>query len=186
MRIEIAALASLTLLVAAVADAAPIELKGITPGASIASVRTTYPGFACKEQGPGAGECHYVHSVDGGIEALNTLGGANTRVWGVRYANDRIGAINVLLRSKDFDQVAAAFVEKYGKPTKRQTSKIQNRMGASFEQVELVWSIKSEVLSVVRFAGDLETMAVNLAGKEYVEREMSRHKTDAKKGAKDL
>ena len=47
------------------------------------------------------------------------------------------------LRPESFTYVAPQLINKFGKPTKIEQGVIQNRMGASFEQVEYTWIDKN-------------------------------------------
>jgi hypothetical protein len=169
----------------------PIALKQLTVGMTKDEVEKQFPGFTkncfLKALDDGRVPCMYMKPRDGEswrtpIEAMNTLADAPVKSWTIFFRDDKVSSVLVSLPTLKFDQVSAALAEKYGKPEFDEKSTVQNRMGASFDQHEMIWKRDGTVLDVRQRAGRIDDMAVRLTS----ESEMEKSKPKPKKDAKDL
>lgn len=101
--------------------------------------------------------------------AVNTKNGSCLLI-GVTYANVypksmyiriKAGGLDEVMMTivpSEFDQIAAAVVERHGKPTWSAPSTLQNGFGAKFDQLEVAWKIKDGgVISGGRYSNSTDT-----------------------------
>lgn len=70
--------------------------------------------------------------------------------------NSKVIKIVCYIGPESFDQVLSLMINKFGKPKKTENSTVQNRMGASFKQTEVYWSVENCELYLSRYAGSLK------------------------------
>jgi hypothetical protein len=75
------------------------------------------------------------------IEGLS-VAGAKTGSTIFMIKNDRLTGFTISFSRENFADIAEAFTSKYGKAQKTETQTVKNRLGSSFEKVELEWAIK--------------------------------------------
>jgi hypothetical protein len=96
-----------------------------------------------------------------GAAGMKVCTGYSTIVGGQAFTNivlDDSGIVQRILvdfDSKDYDQVAAALVEKFGSPTRRDVSTIQNRAGAQFAQVTMKWESGDNHVLLERYSSKI-------------------------------
>lgn len=64
----------------------------------------------------------------------------------VRFAGEKFADISFEAKSEKAGQYFSMLTEKYGKPTKREITSVQNRMGARFEKIDLIWKLKGATI----------------------------------------
>jgi hypothetical protein len=162
-------------------NAQALDFKGIALGAELDAVKAANPRLNCRvasdaELPVGDSICTL------GREAGETIAGAPALFMLVGLYDRKVASIAVKFPERSFDQVAAALVERYGKPRSDETSTTQNRAGATFGNRELEWDgIRlqqragkiDESIFVMRSAGSLAEFQRRKAGA-------------AKAGARDL
>lgn len=174
--------------------AEPLSLKGIAPGMTVEQVDAQHPGLAakCGVWKDGGSRCTYSaareagRSGAGAIPSLTTLAGINVELWLIRLREGKVASVTVGGSSKDFDRLIAAISEKHGKPTTLTESTIQNRAGASFDQVEAQWIIADTSLQIRKRSGNVDRMMVTLGSKTDRELMEKERQENAKKDATDL
>lgn len=185
-----AALALVALAVTAHAE--PITLKGLAPGMTKAELEAAYTGFTSSCMKPksapsGTEVCGYTTGkrslVD--IRALDTFGGVRVDRWVAILNDDVAKSIVVNLASDDFERVVAALTERWGKPESEKNSVVQNRMGATFDQIETTWKSEGSVLVAKKRRGKVDEMGLYLSTEKFIaegsrERREDRPKADAK------
>lgn len=182
----------------ALAAASGLELKGLTPGMTIAEVQEKFPGLRCADStcryrvmGPSDRAAlrslisHHPEEFPD-IEPLNTLGGAKPKSWNLHFDESGLGSVNVLLDSSWSEGLAGALEERYGPPKKRDITKVKTKAGVEHDQVHLTWSDAENEIILTSPAADLNTMSVNLLSQKFVANELARDREKAKAGAKDL
>lgn len=115
-----------------------------------------------------------------------TVGGVEATVGAGFSDADALISVVLFFESKDFDQMKAAFLERYGKPTSRETPTIQNRMGAKFEQERLLWTGTKVVISLSRYADSIDKGRAVITTAENLRAGGERSREKAKSGGKDL
>lgn len=181
----------LLVLFSAAAHSEPISLKGLSPGMSKAQMNEAHDslGGGCRkpERDPTTDEvCGYLTKYDKGIPALHTLAGVSVDQWTILLKNGVVHTIIVGFPSDDFESVETATSERWGKPTNRSTGSVSNRMGATFDQVQVNWVREGTVLRGMKRGGTVDQSTLYLTTeKGMIEREKVR-KEAAKSRAKDM
>ena len=176
------------------ASAEPISLKGLAPGMSKGKLETAYKGLtsACTKarNAPVPTEiCGYTTKkrslVD--IPALDTFAGAPVERWLAIVSEDVTTTILVTQSSSDYERVVAALTERWGKPASAKSSTVQNRMGATFDQMETEWRVDGSVLLAKKRGTTVDEMGLYLSTEKYIaESGRDRRETQPKADAKDL
>lgn len=163
--------AALLLLSFAAAANGPIDIKGIRPGMTLEEADTALPAFSSlcfvrpvERGGDGSKNCiHVTKSRHGNrLPALDTFAGVPTQSVFARIKGDKLADIAVDLASDHFTRVALALQEKWGKPHSETTGTIQNRAGANFDQVEMVWRSGDYILTATKRRGRVDRMSILL------------------------
>ncbi len=181
-------------LMAASASAEPITLKGLGPGLTKEQMDAVHPGLAK--------HCHIISQKQacfyGGaparesglpnIEALNTFAGVPIKMWDFDMRDGHLSSIFIILPTSRFDAVVSAMKERLGPPTKSEVSTVQNRMGATFDQTEVVWALSHEgsILAVTKRGYKVDEMRVHLTSKASLDEFDNIRKQEQKAGAKDM
>lgn len=102
----------------------------------------------------GAGE--KVECLETGVEMADAyLMGLTTT-----YYRGKLSGIEIFAKTIFFKKLTDAFTTKYGKPCKAEMPKVQNRMGASFDNIVLTWCFASGNLKAEMFGVDLDTSLI--------------------------
>lgn len=85
-----------------------------------------------------------VNCVADNFCAIEGLSVAGTKTGSTIFMikNDRLTGLIVSFSRENFADIAEAFTNKYGKAQKTGTQTVKNRLGSSFEKVDLGWTIK--------------------------------------------
>lgn len=169
------------------ANAAPISLKQLAPGMTVAEIRAIHPQMRC-DASTAKGHCHYFTEIPLGSpsEALSTLGGAKVKVWQVTLQNGRSVAVHVTLPSGEFDQVKASMVERFGKPVAQESSVVSNRMGAKFDQASYSWTKGGSTIVIKKRGAQVDEMLVSLTSATALREFAAGREAEIRKGAKDF
>lgn len=163
------------------------ELKGFAPGKPITEVKAMYPQLDCSGNFEGRKNCHYIaKGITPNIDELNTFAGVPVTSWFLEIDDDRVAIAGLSLPSTRFDHVTGAIAEKYGPPTKRETSTLKTRAGVEYEQIMLTWLEGDESLLATKFGGDIKSMRVTVTSKKYQDAALARRDAKKKAGAKDM
>lgn len=187
---QIAMLVAAAIPLVAIAD--PITLKGLAPGMTKDQLETTHKGTTSlcsrSQRGAGAETCGYATNkgslVD--IPALDTFAGAKVNSWLFLLRDGVVTTIMISLHTDNFDRVVAATEERWGRPSKREESTVQNRMGASFRQVEATWAIDNSVLVIRKRRGKIDEMGVYLSTEAMIRDDARERDARPKSDAKDM
>lgn len=183
------ALALLALL-PTVAVGEPISIKGLAPGMTKEQAELAHAGITklCRpaKTDQAAEVCGYMPKYKslGSIPSLDTLAGADAIGWMLVVKNGAVNTLSVRMAARDFDRVTAAMQERWGNPSKREESVIQNRMGATFDQVHTEWRVAGSVLVAKKRGGQVDEMSIYLSTEDRInegarERREDRPKVDA-------
>lgn len=102
----------------------------------------------------------------------------------ITQSEDRI-VMSVQVRNFPFTDALDALSVKYGKPSIK-NSVIQNRMGASFEQIEATWKDGAEELYLAKHGSELNKPILILTGSESGRDALKQNQQKAQKGAGNL
>lgn len=125
------------------------DFKGVEPGTRVTPTelhgKLSLRGFDCLPDANGSGDnvCH----------GKVNIGDAEATAWCFIGKDGTLNAITVLFAPDDFAPIAKALTEKFGKPAKTDNSKVQNRMGAKFDQIEIAWTNAAQEATLSRYYG---------------------------------
>lgn len=153
-----------------VAPSEKFDLKGFSLGMSKKDIKAA--GGKKMMCLPVKGEVDCLTDSFCAIEGLS-VAGKQTGLTTFLIKNDRLMVVTVSFSNENFAAIADAFTSKYGKAQKTETEKVGNRLGASFEKVNLEWAIKDALVSLTNMEdtvneGELRVSPVQLS-KETVE-----------------
>jgi hypothetical protein len=135
------------------------DFKGIEVG-GFSTAETVYKTLRdpTARGGLGAGvSCRNVaddaHVCDGSTTVAGVFAKAN-----IAISNEGLVThIELRFESQYFSTVAQGAIDKYGKPAATRKSVVQNRMGATDENIELAWgSPKGSYIRLIRYSGNLD------------------------------
>ena len=160
------------------ATAQALEFKGVPLGATFEQVKTSGV----------LGDLDICNDFDGRqTSCMCPLGTfANEQVRGALayFVDGRLSKVQVEFAPGRFASIARAVEEKYGKPAARSQSAVRNGLGASFQQVEMTWSIKDGAMIILRkYADTIDHGVIYLVSAQEVAamRAMNRARPPAKK-----
>ena len=189
------ATAFVALVAAASAQETP-SLKGLRPDLAREEVEKVYPDLAkrCSTlKGRNVVSCYYappkpeLEKYRPRIADLDTLAGEPVKNWLlILDPQSAVDSVAVTLFTPSFDRVVGALTERYGKPSNTETSVVQNRAGASFDQVEVTWKIGDSHLVVNKRSSTIDEMSVSLSTRSRIAEWAQREKGKTKDAAKDL
>lgn len=64
----------------------------------------------------------------------------------VRFAGEKFASLGFETPASDAEKYFSMLLEKYGKPAKRTTAPVQNRMGATFTRTDMIWKLKGATI----------------------------------------
>lgn len=167
-----------------------MDIKGIAVGMQKGDLLGKYPDLRCfKLPDPGWREgCTATRANDHAnmsVLELDTYAGRRPTGVMILVRDDKVTSVQVELKGEAFVDVTGALAERWGKPTV-ETSTVQNRMGASFQQETHTWRSGSESIRARKLGRKLDVMDVTLMSLEAVKEEAEQRKQRAKDAKKDL
>ena len=148
------------------AQQAPLEFKGISLGAAKQEVRAKYHIDPCA---PGEGLLAGSESCK--IIGVDSYAGVERPRISVtmRFRDDVLVSVYVKFPATEFEAVAGAFAEKYGRPTAVENGQMQNSFGARYASSTHRWVRKDGGVTVSQHAGNLNEGAVHLVSEQGVQ-----------------
>jgi hypothetical protein len=86
----------------------------------------------------------------------------------IRFRDEKLESLDFYFNVGSFETVLGAVKEKYPE-IKCETSEVGNAMGAKFEQVYCSISDSESVLELSRYVSDIDTSALNLISKKFLD-----------------
>ena len=163
------------------AQPAPLEFKGIALGATIDEVRAKYHVDSCS---PGEGV--FAGTERCRIVGVDSFAGVSWPGVTARFRDGVLGTLSVSIPSRDFDAVATALAEKYGRPTSVETPIVQNRMGAQATNAIHRWARKDGGITAQMYAGNINEGTVRFVSARELQAVDQRQGDDAKRRKSDL
>lgn len=137
----------------------PLDFKGVPFGSSQDDLRqlalTAARSFNCIDKAADGWQLCVVDGI--------SYAGAEAKKVHATYQDDRLIMVTVYAPSEAFSNIAAALAEKFGSPKSDERGKVQNRMGATFEQQILTWAPNGDYVAAHRFDDNLNTSKVTMA-----------------------
>lgn len=176
---------------------APLEIKGVALDMPMEQIVLLYPEFdktcskqrgslrtTCMHSIPKDGEnsrSQYSRSMYARYPGLQTFGGAQIDYFVISYFDTpRADEITIKLQNSKWSSVSDALIAKFGPPESEIKSVVQNRYGANFDQLELIWTDGKDVLSLTKIGADVDSMRVFLAKKGPIAKQIEAEKANAK------
>jgi len=122
------------------------------------------------------------HLSSGSIE---TIAGFPVETVMLFYFAEKLGSITIYFDEKNFNQVTAALIEKYGDGIVV-TENVQNKMGAIFEKKEITWEKLETNIVATRYTNKLDRSLIRYYTESYIDEFSKRSKELKKAQAKDL
>lgn len=154
---------------------APLEFKGVPLGATEGQLLEKYPIFHCRDTEKIGrvcsvttkyynAQCKMHAKIEPACsksgEELLEMGGTRPATYQVIIRNGVVAQVVIWFPSLDFSGIAAAFSEKYGKPTADKESIVKNRMGAEFDNRIVDWTRNDGGIKLEKRATDIETSII--------------------------
>lgn len=162
-----------------VTQAQPLDYKGVSFGADKDALREAF------EQGT-IFTCSTVENDEECTMDRTTYAGVQVPQATVNFLNGGFSAIKVTFDPRGFEIVAEALVGKYGKPTSDTRSTVRNRLGAAFQQRELVWRRPDGLLTAARYSVNLDAGHVIIESNVYLAHMKNKLNEMTKKSKKDI
>jgi len=160
----------------AIAQQAPFDLKGLRLGMTGTEAKTQFPSANC-------------YPLDGKIGCVLRriqFGNVESADLGYQLRDDIVSYISVSFEEHKFTGVAEALKVKFGAPVTEETTVVQNRMGAKFENLTLSWTNGDVTLRAAQRLRDITTSTVSLMYQSTSDAEVRLRKEKADAAAKKL
>lgn len=129
----------------------PLEVKGVPLGSGPTDFASAFPGgLRCYNT-----ECFAEYSIDKNVK----YGPAYVSEVKARLIQGRVESITIVTLGFGFDDLAAAMIAKYGKPTEDVDSPVQNRLGATFHNRQVAWTLPGGAILLTQRSGDINHSA---------------------------
>jgi hypothetical protein len=162
-----------------------ISYKGVTLGSSMEEYMTKLPEHDCLVR-----QCTYLavscEKKSAKCREKNSFGGVNVSFASSYFRDDKLVRISIRFRSGDFDTLEAAVSDRLGAPTKSENKSIQNRMGAIFENRDVIWERPGMSLRIGRHGAEIGVGYAHLVTPDEVARQTAESESKNKAAAKDF
>ena len=197
-------------LAAAAASAAeePLAFKGVAIGASEEEVVKKYPRLSCggepdrrmcvqasseNQQGKLLASCirrgqsptACRQEVNEALE-VETVASVPIKHMRFRFHDDKLGLIYLVTPAAEFNKVAGAFLDRYGKPAKDEAWAFRPKGGKSFQNREFRWLFPAGTIRVTRWSAQANDSSVMYLSHEGARAFAEQSSEDRKKAASDL
>jgi hypothetical protein len=186
----------------------PPAFKGVALGATEEEVVTKYPKLSCRGepdrrrcfQSPNEKEYRKLLSSCIGRgespamcsrqvnEALGveTVAGVPIKYMLFRFHDNKLGLISLETPVAEFNKVARAFLDRYGKPAKDESWAFTPKGGRTIQNREFQWSFSTGNIRVTRWTAQLNNSSVMYLSHEGARAFAEQSSEDRKKAASDL
>ena len=175
--IAVALLAAATL---ARAETSTLEFKGIALGSDISAYEGNKRFFCMDSKSAVADRMCAARHADS-----ETIAGVAMKGLILFFYDGKLHRIMITFDSKEYSTVLDALTEKYGKPISA-TERIQNRMGAEFENETNTWNKTEQTLKAQKYTGKITVSSVTFQTDAGYAEFNRRFELQKKAGAKDL
>ena len=118
--------------------------------------------------------------------ALQSFGSAAISYFAVMQVDNVVSEVSLKLSNSDWLVSKNALIEKFGAPHSSESSTIQNRAGASFDQEVLSWDDGDLMLTATKRSSSVDDMSVRLGSRTAMIDANKKMQEDAKVQAKNL
>ena len=179
--------------------APPLEVNGVSLGATVAQLRQAIPQFKCygatctfDPVDAATALCGEASAEQPVLECYGRIGSeyAFGPVHGAKYSaylrDGRVGEFRVTFPVARADEVVLDMTEKYGKPSADRQIEAQSRLGEKFSNRTVTWSRSDGTISVERRAVDLDTGSATFVAGWYAQATANGKEIAAQSGGKGL
>lgn len=171
-----------SLFAATACSAQALSILGLTTGMSTEQARQVVKNFECvktKNDALGDEKCRIFSDRNSSIQ----YGGATATYVVAYFYEDALATAIVSFKEQNFTPIVNGLQSKYGPPTDQTVKPIINRLGATFESKELVWSLGGDTLNARQRVGKIDESQVRLQSQnapvEFERRSQEKAKTTA-------
>jgi hypothetical protein len=205
-------LLNLLFLVVAVAKVSaaeePFAFKGLAIGATEEEVVKKYPKLSCRGE-PARRSCFQASNekehnkllsscirggqspaacrrkVDEELE-VETVASVPIRYMLFRFHDDKLGLVSLVTPAAEFNKVASAFLDRYGKPAKDEAWAFTPKGGKTIQNREFRWLVPGGTIRVTRWSAQVNDSSVMYLSHEGARAFTEQYSEDRKKAASDL
>jgi hypothetical protein len=182
------------------AQQAAIGFKGFPVGGSMSSFKERFPDFKCEgtscrfdlvrdcmafgsqEKRPEESSKAFMACTD-----RNSYGGIRPKVISAKFADDGLASVLLVFATKlFFEDLSSAMITNFGQPTRRVREPVQSRLGATFENEKLIWTVAATTAILSKYGTTLEEGSVYIASDKHLKDAEREQQERRQKGAKDL
>lgn len=172
------------------------DFKGVSLGASQTEFREKNPLFRCNDRfcnldGLNLADCRQPMHDPAYRACMDAHKAAATyatvpALMHATFQNDALAQVTILFQPRDFQTIADALSQRYGKPRSRKSEVLQNRMGATLENEVLMWDAGGDLIRVTRYGSNITRGSVILIAREEAQRMESERNSRKKAAPGDL
>jgi hypothetical protein len=160
-----------------------LEFKGVPFGASVAQFSAAHPRFRCYKT---VSCSQYGAYSEGATYERLTYAGEVVTMIEASFDDDKLDAVRVSFHPGSYTRIAAALESKYGPPTTVTASEIKTRGGLTAANELRSWAAGSDIVSIMRYAGSLDTGSLKMQTPRHEARTQAERDEQAKKAKKDI
>lgn len=163
-----------------------LEFKGLRIGSSPDELKAKYPELRCTEPKVAAVverspfkehwerqkiyadlQCNTVSDPRLPLTALSNIVGHRARSFNFNFMNGKLERAYATISAAAFDALISGLISRYGPPSSRKYTAVQNRMGAQFQNEKLTWKEGNASIEVEKYYTDIETSIYELSSDTY-------------------
>lgn len=156
----------------------PDGFRGVPWGGPEEQLKKQLPVLGCGLNARGIAperQCSLFLNI-GSVESFTTFG----------FRSGGLSSISILFKSKDFATMQAAFIEKYGRPTEINETKIKTRAGLEVPNRKLRWDGTKVFIELTQYSGTINDAYAEIMTVEETKEQSRRFEEQQRAGAKDL
>jgi hypothetical protein len=102
------------------------------------------------------------------------------------FSAGRLTEIFIHFPARDYETIVRAFIAKFGLPDTNVVVQLQNRMGAKFDNPQVIWRDDQTTLSISRYGKDLDNGIVTMLSNEQLRHQPIADDSAAQRAKRDL
>ncbi len=159
------------------------EFKGVMLGSPPSSVYGSFNDAFCNDAKTEKSKTYNDHSC---MVFKSTVAGIPTAL-GFYYFDNKLWKISTFeLKSSGHNELKAALIRKYGKPTVEKNTTVSNAMGAKFKNVETEWVTDEYKMVLIKYNGKISESSLNIYSSNGMKEFVLRMKAYKKGAVNDL
>lgn len=166
-------------------NAIAYDFKGVSIGASEEQFKALTPGTGCDKSLLADRKCRVFNS--GPLPPLPTApaeffkyGPTTLLNYSGEFFGDRLAYIQLEFSHTAYADMVPALTEKFGKPSRREVSKLQNKMGATYEGIDYTWTAGEQTVELEEYHSDLKSSVIRIRTVDFWAKVAAKRKETAK------